>query len=50
MLKVDSTFYMGIFPAFIEKLILIFLGIILTLVLLGFLGLRNAGEWILPPL
>ena len=43
MLKVDNTFYMVIFPAFIEQLILIFLDIILTLVLLDFLGLRNAG-------
>ena len=50
MLKVDNTFYMVIFPAFIEQLILIFLDIILTLVLLDFLGLRNAGEWILHPL
>ena len=50
MLKVDNTFYMVIFPAFIEQLILIFLDIILTLVLLDFLGLRNAGVWILPPL
>ena len=50
MLKVDNTFYMVIFPAFTEQLILIFLDIILTLVLLDFLGLRNAGVWILPPL
>ena len=50
MLKVGNTFYIVIFPGFFEQLILIFLDIILTLVLLGFLGLCNAGEWILPPL
>ena len=44
MLKVDNTFYMVIFPAFIEQLNLIFLDIILNLFVLGFSGLRNAGE------
>ena len=33
MLKVDNTFYMVIFPPFIEQLILIFLHIILALLL-----------------
>ena len=45
-----SFFYMVIFSDFIEQFILIFLDIILNLFGPGLLGLRNAGEWILPPL